>query len=499
MTRSTEDSPTAAISPTEAAPKPELMDDPRRWRALGVLALAQFMVVLDITIANVALPAIQDHLHFSTVNLQWVISAYSLTFGGLLLLGGRTADLLGRRSMLSVGLALFGVASLGAGFSSNSGTLIAFRALQGIGAALLSPAALSIITVTFAQGKERAAAMTVWASLGGLGGTAGVVLGGVLVQDIGWEWVFWVNVPIVAITLIAIPKTITNSRVIQESRSFDILGAVLGTVGVSSIVLGVIRSNTKGWSSAEVVSELVGGLLVLVVFGFAESHASQPLIPPRLVRSRHLVFSSLALALSAGSFIGTFFLSAIWLQEVRGASAIKAGLEFVPMGVTAVLGAVIAQNLVSRVRPQIVIGLGAVLGAGALVLLAQANSDSSYATAVLPGFLLFGASLSITQVPAQVGAMTDVKANDAGAASGFLSTAFQVGAAIGLAVISTFSNKHTTSLLHQGIASATAHTDGWARGLYIAAGLALVNVIVALILAGGHKPATNPESLEVLV
>jgi EmrB/QacA subfamily drug resistance transporter len=463
--------------------------DPRRWRALAVLALAQFMVVLDVTIANVALPAIQQDLGFSAVDLQWVVGAYTLAFGGLLLLGGRMADLLGRRLMLSVGLAVFAVASVGAGLAPSSGALVAARALQGIGAALLSPAALSIVTVTFAPGRERNIAMGVWGALAGLGGTAGVVAGGLLIDSLGWESVFFVNAPIAALALVAIPLTIRESRAEGERRSFDVAGALTATLGVVSLVLGVIRSDAEGWGSFEVLALLGAGAALLVAFVLVESRAASPLVPPRLMRSRPLTLSSLALALNGSAFIGMFFLSALFLQGVRGASAIETGLQFVPMGVTAVAGAMLAQSLVGRLGARPVIVGGAVLGAGALVLLSTAGATDAYATAILPGFLLFGASISLVAVPAQIGAVTHVTEDDAGAASGVLSAAFQVGSALGLAVITTLATARVDAAVAAGSSPGLAQVAGFERGLLVAAGLAAANVVVALALSGRRVPA----------
>ena len=475
---STTATPTDALAGTTDPP------DPRRWRALAVLALAQFMVVLDVTIANVALPAIQADLGFSALDLQWVVGAYTLTFGGLLLLGGRTADLLGRRRMLSIGLGVFALASLGAGLAPSSGALIAVRALQGAGAALLSPAALSIVTVTFAPGRERGIALGVWGALAGLGGTAGVVAGGLLIDSLGWEWVFFVNVPIALVALVAIPMTIRESRADASTRSFDVAGAVLATVGVSALVLGVIRSDVLGWGSAEVLALLGGGAGLLAAFALVETRAAAPLVPPRLARSRPLALSGVALALNGSAFIGMFYLSALFLQGVRGASAIETGLQFVPMGVTAVAGAMLAQSLVGRVGARVVIALGALLGGGALLLLSTATPGGSYAGDLLPGFLLYGASISLIGVPAQIGAVTEVTDQDAGSASGLLSAGYQVGSALGLAVITTIATGHVDDLVGSGVSPVVARTAGFERGLQVAAGLAIANVVIALALSG---------------
>ena len=478
-----------STSPTPTAATATDPPDPRRWRALAVLALAQFMVVLDVTIANVALPAIQTDLGFSALDLQWVVGAYTLTFGGLLLLGGRVADLLGRRRVLGLGLVLFAIASLGAGLAWSSGSLVAFRALQGVGAALLSPAALSIVTVTFAPGRERGIALGVWGALAGLGGTAGVVAGGVLIDSLGWEWVFFVNVPIALAALVAIPLTVDESRAEATTRSFDVAGAVLATVGVSARVLGVIRSEVLGWGAAEVLVLLGGGVLLLAAFAVVETRASAPLVPPRLGRSRSLVLSTVALALNGSAFIGMFFLSALFLQGVRGASAIETGLQFVPMGVTAVLGAVLAQSLVGRVGTRPVMALGAVIGGGSLLLLSGATGGGAYAADVLPGFALYGLAVSLVGVPAQIEAVTEVTDQDAGAASGLLSAGFQVGAALGLAVITTLSTGRVDDLLGDGALQAVAQTAGFERGMQATAVLAVLVLAIAAVLPGRRAPA----------
>ncbi|HEY0470871.1 MAG TPA: MFS transporter, partial [Kribbella sp.] len=288
------------------------------WATLAVLALAQFIVVLDVTIVNVALPHIQADLNFSADSLQWVINAYTLLFGGFLLLGGRMADLLGPRRVFIAGLLLFGLTSLVAGLSNSPEFLIAARAVQGLGGALLSPAALAILTVTFAHGRERNIAMGVWGGLAGLGGTLGVVAGGVLVDSLSWQWVFFVNVPIVLALVALIPVFVRDTRHNEgRDRTFDTAGAVLGTAGLLSVVYGVVRSEPKGWGSAEVVTFLAGGVALLIAFVLVEARSKAPLVPLRLFRSRALSVSSGSLALNGAGFLSMFFLTAIYLQQVR--------------------------------------------------------------------------------------------------------------------------------------------------------------------------------------
>jgi len=452
-----------------------------RWSVLTVLALAQFMVVLDVTIVNVALPDIQADLGFSADGLQWVVSAYTLLFGGFLLLGGRAADLLGRRRVFVAGLALFGAASLVAGLAPSSGVLIAARAVQGLGGALLSPAALSILTVTFAHGRDRNLAMGIWGGLAGLGGTLGVVAGGVLVDAIGWEWVFFVNVPIAAALVAVSPVFVPESRAERTGlRTFDALGAVLGTGGLLALVLGVIRAEPLGWGSAEVIALLAGGVVLLIAFLRTEARSPDPLVPLRLFRLRGMQTSGLALALNGGAFLAMFFLTAIFLQQVRGDSALEAGLHFLPMGFAAVAGAVIASGLVARVGTRTVHQGGALLSVLGLVLLMQVDATSSYWTGVLPGVVLFGLGIMGVGVPNQIAAVADVRHDEAGAASGLVSAGYQVGGALGLAIITTLSTSHVESQLAAGASQADALVEGFHRGLLIAAIFAAVNVLASL-------------------
>lgn len=341
------------------------MNDSRsRWLALAVLALAQFMVVLDVTIVNVALPAIQTDLHTSAEGLQWVVNGYTLTFGGLLLLGGRMSDILGRRRLFLIGLALFAAASLAGGFATSEGMLIAIRAVQGIGGALLSPAALALLTVLFPAGRERNIALGVWGALAGIGGTLGVVAGGVLVDGLGWEWIFFVNVPFAALAIAAAPAFIPESRREHgDQASFDVSGAILGTSGLFALVLAVIRTEAAGWGSAQVLGLFGAAVILFAAFLFVEARAKDPLVPLRLFRTRGLSVSAIALALNGGAFLGMFFLTALFLQQVHGDSALEAGLHFLPMGGAAILSAVAGAQLVTRFGTRAAYLGGTVVGA----------------------------------------------------------------------------------------------------------------------------------------
>lgn len=452
------------------------------WLTLVVLALAQFVVVLDLTIVNVALPHIQRDLHFSTDGLQWIVNAYTLLFGGFLLLGGRAADLLGRRRLFIGGVVLFTAASLVAGLSQSPTMMIIARGVQGLGGAMMSPAALSLVTVTFPHGRERSIALGIWGALAGLGGTLGVVIGGLLISAVGWRAVFFVNVPIgVALALIT-PLFIAESRaeIVGAARRLDLPGALLGTGGLLALVFGIVRTQSLGWGSGEVLGTLIGGVVLLVGFVAVERRSAAPLMPLRLFSSRGLSISSLALALNGAMFLGMFFLLAIFLQEVRGLSALGTGLEILPMGVAAILGAVVASNLVTRVGTRTVQMIGGVLSVIGLLLLAGAGPSNPYASSLLPGFVVLGAGFIWVAVPAQISAVAEVEHADAGAASAIINAAYQVGGALGLAIITTIANDHVSAVAHDQPMS-LALTGGFHLGLIAAAVTAGLNLAVGII------------------
>jgi EmrB/QacA subfamily drug resistance transporter len=452
----------------------------RRWLTLGLLALAQFMVVLDLTIVNVALPSMQRHLHFSTDGLQWVVNAYTLAFGGFLLLGGRAADLIGRRRVFVTGLGLFTTASLVAGLAGSPGMLVAARAAQGLGGALLSPAALSLLTVTFAHGRERNIAIGVWGALAGIGGTVGIVAGGLLVDALGWASVFFVNVPIGIALIAATLRVVPESRdQLSGRRSLDVPGALLSTAGMLALVLGVVRSEPLGWGSTEVVACLMGGVVLLAAFVTVEARVATPLVPLQLFAGRSLRLGSVSLALNGATFLAMFFLTAIYLQQVRGESALTTGLQLLPMGLAAVAAAVVGSQLVTRIGTRPVQVAGTLFSVAGLLLLAQTGGDPTYARDLMPGFILFGIGVIGVGVSGQIAAVAEVPGRHAGAASGVINAAYQIGGALGLAVITTLSESHVMQLLHAGTSRHDAFTRGFDRGLTIAAILATVNALVA--------------------
>ena len=459
-----------------------------RWLALAVIAVAQFMVVLDVTIVNVALPAIQADLHFSADGLQWVVNAYTLAFGGLLLLGGRVSDLLGRRRMFLVGLGLFAAASLAGGLATSSGMLVAVRAVQGVGAALLSPAALALLTVTFPAGRERNIALGVWGALAAIGGTLGVVAGGVLVDSAGWQWIFFVNVPFALLGLLATPRVVAESRRAGDTQGFDVAGAVLATAGVLALVYGVIRTDAVGWGSAEVLGLLAAAVALLGAFVAVESRASDPLVPLQLFRTRGLSVSAIALALNGAAFLGMFFITALYLQQVHGDSALDAGIHFLPMGIAAIASAVAGAQLVTRLGTRAVYVAGSAIGVVGLLVLGRAGADAGYAADILPGLVIFALGLPLVGVSNQIAAVAEVPHEHAGAASGIVTSAFQIGGAVGLALVSSAATSRVNEALAAGAAQPDALAAGFQRGMLIVAGLAVANLLIGAIRAPRITP-----------
>jgi EmrB/QacA subfamily drug resistance transporter len=457
--------------------------DPRRWRILAVLAVAQFMVVLDATIVNVALPSIRADLGFDATDLQWVVNAYTLLFGGFLLLGGRLGDLLGRRRVFLTGLGLFAVASLAGGFATSQDLLVGARAVQGFGAALMSPAALALVVTTFPAGRERATAMGIWASLAGLGGTVGVVAGGILVDAVGWEWVFFVNVPVAIAVVPFVLRLVRESREeVVGRRTYDVAGAVTATLGLMTLVYAVIGTDQHGWVSARTLGLVAGSVALLGTFVAIESRSSAPLVPLRLFANRGVSTGNVAQLLNGAAFIGMFFLLALAMQSVLGMSAIETGIAFVPMGVTAIAGATLAPVVVARYGTRVTFAIGALLGFLSLGFLSQMDASVSYAAHVLPAIMVYGFAIPFMGVPNTIAAIRDVPAARAGTASGLVNASFQVGGAIGVAAVTALATSHTTALLAGGSSQAEALAAGYARGFAataIVAGLALVLALVA--------------------
>jgi EmrB/QacA subfamily drug resistance transporter len=454
----------------------------RKWLALALLAVSAFMIVVDVSIVNVALPSIKTHLHFSESSLQWVISAYTLTFGGFLLLGGRAADLLGRRKLFMIGMALFTVASLVCGLSSSAGMLIAARAVQGLGAAIVSPAALSILSTTFAEGRERNTALGVWGAVSGAGAAVGVLAGGVLTSYLGWEWIFFVNVPVGAIATGLAPFLLRESRADLGHRRFDAVGAVTVTAGLSLLVYAVVTTDTHRWGSALTIGLLLVSAALLGTFLLIESRSPAPLMPLRFFRNITASGANIVGFLLGTSVFAMFFFLSLYMQQVLHYSALKSGVAYLAIAGTTIPLAVLAQSLVTRFGARPIMAIGMLCSAGALAWFTQVRVHGSYAGDLLPGFLVGAVGLAFSFVPIAIAALAGVEARDAGLASGLLNTSQQIGGAVGIAVLSTLAANHTSSVEQTGINSATALTSGFHYAFAAGAAVAFLGVIVTVLL-----------------
>jgi EmrB/QacA subfamily drug resistance transporter len=457
--------------------------DPRRWLALALLCSAYFMVILDVSIVNVALPSIQQDLHFSPDDLQWVLSAYALTFGGFLLLGGRAADLLGRRVVFMSGVALFTVASLACGLSGSEGMLIAARAVQGLGAAILSPAALSIITTTFEEGSERNKALGIWGAMGGSGAAVGVLLGGILTKALGWEWIFFVNVPVGAFVLVTTRSIIKESRAGNATRHFDALGAVLITSALSLLVFALTQANRVGWGSAQTIGILIASAALHVAFIAVEHRSQAPLVPLGIfARLRTLTGANVVSFLVGGLTFAMFFMLSLYMQQVLGLSALQTGVGYLAVALTAIVSAGVAQALVTKagVKPVMIVGV-TLMGLGNLWF-TQVSADGSYAVDLLPGFLAIGVGLGFSFVPMSIAALAGVVPQEAGLASGLFNTSQQIGGALGVALFSTVATNRTSDLLAEGESRAAALTSGFTLAFWVAVGFAVLALVATLTM-----------------
>jgi EmrB/QacA subfamily drug resistance transporter len=459
--------------------------DPRRWRALALLAVAQFVVVLDASIMNIALPSIATDLHASTDTLSWVINAYLLAFGGLLLLGGRLADLIGRRRVFIAGLTVFGLASLAGGLAATSAQLIAARAGQGVGGALLAPAALSIVTTLFPEGAERNKALGVWGAVAGSGGAAGVLLGGVLTDTLGWEWVLWVNVPIGIGAAILAPTLIPESRSTAQTRHFDAWGAVTVTAGLSILVYALVDATDAGWGSSQTIGLLAVSALLLAAFVAIELRSRAPLVPFRIFRMRTLTGANAVGLLVGASLFSMFFFISLYMQQVLGYSAIKSGFSYLPLALTIIVSAGIASQLVTRIgfKPVLVAGMGFI--AAGLLWFSQVSVGGGYVQDVLGPSLLAAVGLGFSFVPTTIAAVSGVQEREAGLASGLINTSQQIGGALGLAVLATIANARTKDVIAQGGGPGTlpdALTEGFQAAFLGGACFALLGIVLALVL-----------------
>jgi EmrB/QacA subfamily drug resistance transporter len=457
--------------------------DTRRWGALALVIAAQFMVILDVAIVNVALPAIKSDLHFSQEGLQWVITAYAIFFGGALLLGGRLADLLGRRRLFAAGVALFTVSSLLSGLAWSEGSLIGFRALQGLGGALLAPAALSILMTTFQEGRERNLALGIWGAASGSGGAAGVLLGGLLTSYLHWSWIFFINIP-VGIAVVALsPWLLRESRVVSDRRHFDVAGAASVTGGLMLLVYAMTRASQHGWSSVSTIALLGASATLVVAFVAIELRSRAPLLPMRIFRMRTLAAANAAGLIVATVGYSMFFLLTLYLQEVLGYSAIQTGVAFVAITLTIVVFSNVAQTLVTRLGARAVLTAGLLLFGAALSLFARLPVHGHYAEDVLPAMLLGGVGMALSFVSMTIAGLTGVERADAGVASGLINTSRQIGGAVGLAAVSTIATTFSTRYAdgHAGVSafSGSALTHGFSISFYVLTGLAVLGALVA--------------------
>jgi EmrB/QacA subfamily drug resistance transporter len=438
------------------------------------------MTILDVAIVNVALPSIGGSLRFSVTGLQWVVTAYAITFGGFLLLGGRAGDLLGRRRLFMVGLGLFSVASLACGIAGSSTALVAARAVQGTGAAIIAPATLSIITTTFEEGAERNKALGIWGAMGGSGAAVGVLLGGVLTSYIGWEWIFFVNVPVGAAVLALTRSRVAESRAPLESRRFDVLGAVTVAAGVALFVYAISRAPAIGWVNTQTLGFLVASFVLIAFFVALEARTEAPLMPLGIFRVGMVAGANACSILLGAIIFGNFYLLTLYVQGVLHYTAIETGLTFLATAGTTVVVAVIAQALTTRFGPRWVLTGGLTLLTAGMLWYTQISVHGHYASSLLPGYLLVGSGLALAFVPVSIAALTGVGPREAGLASGLINTSQQLGGAIGIALAGSVATSHTKSLVQTGHDQASALTSGYSLGFWVIVILAAIGVLLAL-------------------
>jgi EmrB/QacA subfamily drug resistance transporter len=469
-----------------------MTSNPHRWRILAVVATAFFMTILDVAIVNVALPSISRSLHFSRENLQWVITAYSIALGGFLLLAGRAADLLGRRRVFMVGVVLFTAASLVCGLAQSEVMLIVARAVQGLGGAIITPAALSIVMTSFEEGAERNKALGIWGALGGSGAAVGVLAGGVLTKYLGWEWIFFVNVPVGALVLVLTPRIVPESRREGAGRGYDALGAVLVSGGLALLVYTISRAPDVGWATARTVLLLVASGVLLVLFLVNERRVEDPLMPFHIFRVRTVAGANVVGALLGAVIFANFFLLTLYVQNVLHYSALKTGVTFVATAGTSVLTAGFAQALTTRVGPKPVMAVGLALMTGGMIWYSQIPVHGSYASDLLPGYLMVGVGIACAFIPVSIAALAGVVDREAGLASGLINTSQQIGGAIGVAVASTVFTTHFKSLIANHDSLPVALTGGYRWAFWALAFFGALAFIAAVTLIRREEMAEAP-------
>ena len=457
---------------------------------------AQFMVVLDVSVVNVALPSIRHDLHFSQESLQWVITAYSILFGGTLLLGGRLADLLGRRRLFMTGVALFTLSSLLSGLAWSEGALIVTRGLQGLGGALLAPAALSIVVTTFREGRDRNAALAVWGAAAGSGGAAGALLGGVLTSYVNWSWIFFVNLPVGAAVLAVTPWLVSESRAALAHRHYDLAGGSSITAGLMVLVYAITRASQHGWSNTITVGLLATGAALIAAFVWIEARSPAPLLPLRIFRLQTVSAANATMLIVGATALGQFFLMTLYLQEVLRYSAIETGVAFIAIAATIVALSNPAQALTTRLGARPVLSAGLLLSAAGGALYAQMPADGHYFWDVFPGLILSGIGLALSFVPVTIASLTGIQPADAGVASGLINTSRQIGGSIGLAAVTTIAATATSHYAHNDAAlalSSPALTHGFQIAFYTLVGLALAGAAIAAAFIQS-KPKAAPKA-----
>jgi EmrB/QacA subfamily drug resistance transporter len=453
-----------------------------RWRAFALLAVAYFMTVVDFTIVNVSLPTIARDLHLSATGLQWVVTAYALTLGGFLLLGGRAADLLGRRRIVMLGLSLFTAASLTCGLSSSDALLIGSRAVQGLGGALMLPAALSIVMTMFAEGAERNKALGIWGGLGAAAGTTGLIAGGLLTRYAGWESIFFVNVPIGTAALALAPRILPESRPTPAHRRYDVLGALAGTGGLVLLVAGISQAPQHGWGATATIGLFAASVALLAAFVVIEHRAESPLLPLAIFRLRTLAAANVAGLLLGGSFFAFVFVGTLYMQEVLHYSALQTGGAWLAASVTSMGLAGVSQWLVTRIGAKIVMMLGMTLIGAGILWATEVPVDGHFVANLAGPFFVSGAGTAFAFIPIAVAGLTGVEAHQAGVASGLLNTSQQIGGAVGVAIATSVAAGQTKLLLHAGHQAPAALTGGFQHALWVLGGIALLAVpaIIAL-------------------
>jgi EmrB/QacA subfamily drug resistance transporter len=466
-----------------------------KWLALALLAAAQFVVILDASIVNVALPSIGADLNFSQENLSWVVNAYVLVFGGFLLLGGRMADLLGRRRLFTIGLVVFALASLAGGLAQNEAQLIIARAVQGLGAALLSPAALSLVTVLFEEGAERNKAMGVWGAVAGSGGAVGVLLGGMLTEWAGWEWVLFVNVPVGIAAAMLAPRLLPESR--TEGRHFDFAGAFTVTAGLSLLVYTLVDANDAGWASAQTLGLGALAFALIGAFYVIERRSKAPLMPfPGIFRIRTITGINVSAVLIAAALFSMFFFISLYMQQVLGYSALEAGLAYLPLAGGIIVAAGGSAGLVTRFGFKPVLVTGLIITAAGLLWFTQVDAGGSYLSDLLGPMLLAAVGLGLAFVSMTVAAVSGVEAHEAGLASGLINTSQQIGGALGLAILATIANARTEDAVTSGSSMPSALTEGFQAAFAVGAGFAIAGAVLAMILVSGRASREHAEAAQ---